>query len=125
MANQITVTGNTGSCQKSSATPIQTTSYENDIGTYQNGTLAAIDAVLAQLNAAGMKAIISPHDANDLPPAGTSTGYNGIDIYGEEYGSSDGFYNSATAQKQYDARLASIMNYVSPAFGKRWAVSTL
>jgi mannan endo-1,4-beta-mannosidase len=65
-------------------------------------------------------AIISTHDANLLPPSGTNTGYNGIDIYGSTYKSSDAFYSSATAKAQYDARLASILNYQSPAFGKAW-----
>lgn len=94
--------------------------YEDKIGTYNTGTLDAIDSVLKQLHTAGIKAIISPHDANLLPPSGSSTGYNGKDIYGSTYGSSDNFYSSNTAKAQYDARLASILNYKSPAFGKAW-----
>ena len=52
------------------------------IGAYNYGTLDKIDSVLFQLHAAGIKAIISLYDANRLPPNGSSTGYNGIDIYG-------------------------------------------
>jgi mannan endo-1,4-beta-mannosidase len=53
-----------------------------DIGIYNTIVLDAIDNVLFQLHSAGIKAIISPHDANLLPPNGTTTGYNGIDVYG-------------------------------------------
>ncbi|KAL2066655.1 hypothetical protein VTL71DRAFT_2727 [Oculimacula yallundae] len=113
------VTGGSDGCAKSSNThsvPV----YETTIGQYNTGTLAALDSVLSQLHAAGIKAIISPHDANLLPPSGSSTGYNGIDIYGSTYKSSDAFYASNTAKQQYDNRLASILNYRSPAFGKAW-----
>lgn len=113
------MTGGSDGCAKSSSThsvPV----YESTFGDYQTNTLAALDSVLSQLHAVGIKAIISPHDANLLPPAGSSTGYNGIDIYGKTYGSSDTFYSSADAKAKYDARLASILNYKSPAFGKAW-----
>ncbi|KAH7370824.1 glycoside hydrolase superfamily [Rhexocercosporidium sp. MPI-PUGE-AT-0058] len=113
------VTGGSDGCAKSSNThsvPV----YETTIGQYNTGTLDALDSVLSQLHAAGIKAIISPHDANLLPPAGTNTGYNGIDVYGSTYKSSDAFYSSTTAKQQYDNRLASILNYRSPAFGKAW-----
>ncbi|TVY86209.1 Mannan endo-1,4-beta-mannosidase [Lachnellula willkommii] len=113
------VTGADDGCTKSSSTN-SVPAYESTIGDYQTSTLAALDSVLSQLHTAGIKAIISPHDANLLPPAGSSTGYNGIDIYGQTYGSSDAFYSSADAKAQYDARLASILNYQSPAFGKAW-----
>jgi mannan endo-1,4-beta-mannosidase len=56
--------------------------YEVAIGKYKTSLLDSIDSVLYQLHAAGIKAIISPHDANLLPPNGSTTGYNGIDIYG-------------------------------------------
>ncbi|TVY20786.1 Mannan endo-1,4-beta-mannosidase 1 [Lachnellula arida] len=113
------VTGVDDGCTKSSSTH-SVPAYESTIGDYQTSTLAALDSVLSQLHTAGIKAIISPHDANLLPPAGSSTGYNGIDIYGQTYGSSDAFYSSVDAKAQYDARLASILNYQSPAFGKAW-----
>ncbi|KAG4440554.1 hypothetical protein IFR05_003970 [Cadophora sp. M221] len=113
------VTGGSDGCAKSSNThsvPV----YESTIGQYNNGTLDALDSVLTQLHTAGIKAIISPHDANLLPPTGKDTGYNGIDVYGSTYKSSDAFYSSNTGKQQYDNRLASILNYRSPAFGKAW-----
>ena len=113
--------GISSTCTKSSNTTILP-QYETTIGEYNTEVLDAIDEVLFQLYNAGIKAIISPHDANLLPPNGTTTGYNGIDIYGSTYGTSDKFYENSTAQAQYDARLDSILNYVSPAFGKSWAV---
>jgi len=76
--------------------------------------------VLSQLLAAGIKAIISPHDANLLPPSGQSSGYNGIDTYGSAYKSSDNFYSNVNAKQRYDNRLASILNYKSPTSGKAW-----
>ncbi|XMA10362.1 hypothetical protein WAI453_003153 [Rhynchosporium graminicola] len=113
------VTGGSDDCTKSSSThPVPV--YETTIGQYNTGTLDALDSVLSQLHAVGIKAIISPHDANLLPPSGSNTGYNGIDIYGSTYNSSDDFYASSTAKQQYDNRLASILNYKSPAFGKQW-----
>jgi len=58
--------------------------------------------------------------ANKWPRSGQSKGYNGIDIYGSTYGSSDSFYSSNTAKAQYDARIKSILEYTSPSFGKQW-----
>ena len=68
-----------------------------------------------------MKAIISPHDGNLLPPAGSSTGYNGCDVYCKKYGSSDTFYSSTAAKADYDNRIAHILNFKSPNFGKAWS----
>lgn len=113
------VTGASDGCSKSSNTH-KVPQYETTLGQYATGTLDALDSVLSQLHAAGIKAIISPHDANNLPPAGSSAGYNGCDIYCNTYKSSDNFYSSGDAKAKYDARLASILNYQSPAFGKKW-----
>lgn len=114
-----TVTGAKDGCTKSSSTQ-SVPDYESSFGSYQTGTLDALDSVLSQLHTVGIKAIISPHDANLLPPSGSNTGYNGIDIYGSTYKSSDAFYSSSEAKQRYDARLASILNYDSKAFGKKW-----
>lgn len=113
------MTGAKDGCTKSSNTH-SVPDYEYAIGQYQKDTLDQLDAVLSQLHTAGIKAIISPHDANLLPPAGASKGYNGIDIYGTTYKSSDNFYSSNTAKAQYDARIKSILEYESPSFGKQW-----
>lgn len=96
--------------------------YETVIGEYNTTTLDTLDTVLAKLHKANIKAIISPHDANLLPPIGSSIGYNGVDIFGTTYSSNE-FYTNPTAAAQFDARLKSILNYVSPTFGKKWAVS--
>lgn len=76
------VTGISTSCTKSSNTT-ELPQYEVVIGQYETSLLDAIDNVLFQLNAAGIKAIISPHNANLLPPNGSTVGYSGIDIYGK------------------------------------------
>lgn len=70
------------------------------IETYNYDSLAAVDSVLAQMAAKGMKAIISPHDGNDIHDSSTSG--NGCDIYCQTYGTS--FYSNCDAQAQYDAR---------------------
>lgn len=75
------VTGIGSTCTKSSNTTTLP-DYEATIGQYETSVLDALDNVLFQLHTAGIKAIISPHDANLLPPNGTTVGYNGIDIYG-------------------------------------------
>lgn len=85
------------------------------IGTYNDSVLASVDYTLSVLHKHGMKAIISPHDANVL------NGSNGIDVYGYQYHNSDNFYKSSTAATQYDNRLKHILNYQSPAFGKPWS----
>lgn len=82
ISNAAIVTGIADTCIKSSNTTILP-NYETKIGTYNTVTLNAIDSVLWQLHAVGIKAIISPHDANLLPPNGSNVGYNGIDIYGK------------------------------------------
>ncbi|CAG8983367.1 hypothetical protein HYALB_00000534 [Hymenoscyphus albidus] len=95
------VTGTSDGRAKSSKT-FNVPQYETTIGTYVPETLDALDKVLKQLHDADIKAIISPHDANLLPPAGADKG-------------------SVTAKGQYDNRLASILNYKSKAFGgKAW-----
>jgi mannan endo-1,4-beta-mannosidase len=103
-------------CVKGSnvATAIQ--DFETTIGTYNYNSLAAVDAVLAQLAAKGMKAIISPHDGNDIHDSSTSG--NGCDIYCETYGTS--FYSNTNAQAQYDARIKAILTYQSPSSGLTW-----
>ncbi|KAH6674822.1 glycoside hydrolase superfamily [Halenospora varia] len=114
------VTGIASNCTKSSRT-IPLPNYEVTIGRYETSVLDAIDNVLFQLHTAGIKAIISPHDANLLPPNGSTLGYNGIDIYGRTYSTSYSFYTNSTARKQYRERLVSILEYVSPSFNKKWA----
>ncbi|KAI9753777.1 MAG: hypothetical protein M4579_005011 [Chaenotheca gracillima] len=107
------ITGATGACEKGSQTT-KIPDLETTIGTYDDTVLDALDSVLAQLTEAGIKAIISPHDA------GVVAGTNGCDVYCDKYTSSDNFYGSDSAKSEYDARLAHILNYVSPSSGKKW-----
>jgi len=63
----------------------------------------------------GLKAIISPHDANQI------NSVNGCDAYCDKYGDQTTFYSTAEAKSDYDDRLSAILHYQSPNFGKSWA----
>lgn len=110
------VTGLDTGCVKGSNVVTSVPDFETTIGTYNYATLEAIDGVLAKMAAKGMKAIISPHDGNDIHGSGVSG--NGCDIYCETYGTS--FYSNSNAQAQYDARIKAILSYKSPSSGKVW-----
>ncbi|GFP59156.1 probable mannan endo-1,4-beta-mannosidase F [Trichoderma asperellum] len=103
-------------CVKGSNVVTSVADFETTIGTYNWNSLAAVDKVLAQLAAKGMKAIISPHDGNDIHDSSV-TG-NGCDIYCHTYGTS--FYGNSNAQAQYDARIKAILTYKSPSSGLAW-----
>lgn len=103
-------------CVKGSNVVTGAQEFETTIGTYNWNTLANIDKVLAQLAAKGMKAIISPHDGNDIHDGSVSG--NGCDIYCKTYGTS--FYSNSNAQAQYDARIKAILTYKSPSSGLAW-----
>lgn len=99
----LAVTGLGQGCQKGSNVVTSVPDLEPDqIGTYDDTVLAALDKVLAKLIAKGIKAIVSPHDGNAF-------GYNSCDVYGKAYGcgsdnsAADGFYSSTTAKSQYDS----------------------
>ncbi|MCJ1308691.1 hypothetical protein MMC25_002345 [Agyrium rufum] len=108
------VTGLPNGCVKGSPTTY-IPDLETTVRQYNDQVLAALDKVLAQLVSYGMKAIIVPHDA------GVLKGANGCDAYCNKYGNSDNFYNSVQARADYDARVAYILNYVSPSSGKKWS----
>ncbi|TAQ89287.1 hypothetical protein B7494_g2360 [Chlorociboria aeruginascens] len=110
------ITGLGTGCVKGSNVATDVPDFETTIGTYNNATLEAIDGVLSKMAAKGMKAIISPHDGNDIHDSSTSG--NGCDAYCKTYATS--FYTSSTAQAQYDARIQAILSYVSPSSGKAW-----
>lgn len=103
-------------CQKGSWMANAVPQLENQLGKYNIATLDALDKVLFKLQKAGLKAIISPHDANKLCGAnmnGESDPY--CDRWGPGY-----FYEQQEAFAQYDKRLSFILNYVSPSSGKAW-----
>lgn len=103
-------------CVKGSNVVTSIQEFETTIGTYNYDSLAAVDAILAQMVAKGMKAIISPHDGNDIHDSSISG--NGCDIYCKTYGTS--FYSNSNAQAQYDARIKAILTYKSPSSGLTW-----
>jgi mannan endo-1,4-beta-mannosidase len=82
---------------------------------YNTTVLEKLDVTLSILSKYGMKAIISPHDAGHI------NSLNGCDAYCARYGNQSTFYSSAEAKQDYDNRLAAILNYQSPNFGKSWA----
>lgn len=55
-----------GSCAKGSLIATTVPALETTIGQYNNETLDALDGVIVKLNKNGIKALISPHDANSL-----------------------------------------------------------
>ena len=112
---RIWVNGLSQGCVKGSNVVSDISEFETTIGDYNYDTLAKLDAVLAQTSAKGIKAIISPHDGNDIHDS--STAGNGCDIYCSTYGTS--FYSNSEAKSQYDARIAAILNYQSPSSGKK------
>jgi mannan endo-1,4-beta-mannosidase len=113
---RIWVNGLSEGCVKGSYAVRKIAEFETTLGQYNYDTLDQLDAVLAQTSAKGIKAIISPHDGNDIHDSSTSG--NGCDIYCQTYGTS--FYSDSTAQAQYDARVAAILGYTSPSSGKKW-----
>jgi mannan endo-1,4-beta-mannosidase len=113
---RIWINGLSQGCVKGSNVVEDIPEFETVIGTYNYDTLAKLDAVLAQTSAKGIKAIISPHDGNDIHDS--SMAGNGCDVYCSTYGTS--FYSNSDAQTQYDARIAAILNYKSPSSGKIW-----
>ena len=77
----------------------------------------AMDSLLGVIQSHGLKAIISPHNANDLAPISDR---DVCDSYCQTY-SANNFYTSPIAAKAYDARLNHILNYESKAFnGTPW-----
>lgn len=109
------VTGLQGGCIKGSLDVAAVPDLESTVGVYDTTVLDQLDATLSRLHANGIKAIISPHDAGQV------NGANGCDAYCRKYANQTNFYTSAAAVADYDARLSVILNYESPAFGKKWS----
>jgi mannan endo-1,4-beta-mannosidase len=97
-------------CVKGSYIANAVPALETTLGVYNNATLDALDKVLYKLQQNGLKALISPHDANTIC---------GIDPYCSKWGPGY-FYELQEAFDQYDQRLSYILNYQSPSTGKRW-----
>ena len=115
------VAGTYAGCVKASTTVAIPELEPTAVGSFNDAVLAALDNTFKIAHDNGIKVILSPHDGNLLPPAGSSTGYNGCDVYCKKYGSSDTFYSSTAAEADYDNRIAHVLNYKSPNFGKSWS----
>lgn len=102
-----------GSCQKGSTTATTIKELESSIGSFNDGVLDAVDAVLVKLAAKGIKAIISPHDAANQFVQGSS------DPYWNQFGSGY-FYEQQAAFDAYDARLSHVLNYKGKSSGQVW-----
>jgi len=108
------VTGLPGGCIKGSETTNPVPNFEDTVGKYNTDVLEALDNTLALLKTANIKAIISPHDANQL----TNTD-NRCDAYCKKFGSSSNFYSSPAAKTAYDNRISAILDFKSPNFGNK------
>ncbi|KAF2737433.1 beta-1,3-mannanase [Polyplosphaeria fusca] len=108
------VTDISSGCLKGSTSVKSIPPLESTIGTYDTTVLKALDSTLSLLHANKIKAILSPHNANTLG------GSAGCDAYCNKFGASDSFYASGDGKKAYDARIKTILNFKSPAFGKAW-----
>ncbi|KAK8031842.1 glycoside hydrolase family 5 protein [Apiospora arundinis] len=102
-----------GDCQKGSKIATSVPPLETTLGVYNKTTLDALDKVIVKLSAKGMKALISPHDANSL------IGDYRKDVYFDKWGKA-GFYQDQAAFNAYDARLSYILNYKGASSGKVW-----
>jgi mannan endo-1,4-beta-mannosidase len=101
-------------CLKGSTITNSMPPLETSVGVFDTTVLAALDATLKLLHDNGMKAIISPHNANSL------TGDVACDAYCQKYTDASTFYSSTEAKADYDKRLEKILNYQSPNFGEAW-----
>jgi mannan endo-1,4-beta-mannosidase len=99
---------------KGSIIPNSVPPFESTIGVYDTTVLAALDNTLKLVYDSGMKAIISPHNANSL------TGDVACDAYCQKYSNSSTFYSSTDAKADYDNRLEEMLNYQSLNFGQAW-----
>ncbi|KAF2816613.1 beta-1,3-mannanase [Mytilinidion resinicola] len=108
------VVGSDGGCVKGSPDVQKVADLETTVGTYDTSVLDALDNTLKIMADNGMKAIISPHNANSI------AGFATCDAYCTKFGTGTNFYTSNEAKSAYDARLKTIISYNSPNFGKAW-----
>ncbi|OAG33866.1 hypothetical protein AYO21_12026 [Fonsecaea monophora] len=101
---------------------------EETVGIFNDTVLDAIDDLFMEGHRRGIKFIVSVHDGNAF-------GQNSCDAYCTEFGGfgpasgtpitlGNSFYTDPTAVAAFDSRIAHIMNYQSPNFGKPWAQLT-
>ncbi|KAH7919242.1 glycoside hydrolase family 5 protein [Leucogyrophana mollusca] len=80
------------------------------IGTYNDTVLDRLDDFMLDAHSHGIKLLISMHSFNALQAG---------DVYGQLYGTGY-FYQNATPQAQFDARLEHVLNHVHTTLGKPW-----
>ncbi|KAI0379660.1 glycoside hydrolase family 5 protein [Hypomontagnella monticulosa] len=102
-----------GHCEKGSKLSVSVPPLETTLGKFNNQTLDAVDKVVNKLSKKGIKAIISPHDANSL------LGDYRKDVYSSKW-SKTNFYSSKDAADAYDKRIEYILNYKGATSGKVW-----
>ncbi|OTA60675.1 glycoside hydrolase family 5 protein [Hypoxylon sp. EC38] len=102
-----------GHCEKGSKLQNSVPQLETTLGKFNDQTLDAVDKVVNKLAQKGIKAIISPHDANSL------LGDYRKDVYSEKWGKNS-FYTSQDAFDAYDRRIEHILNYTGKYSKKQW-----
>ncbi|KAI0181199.1 glycoside hydrolase family 5 protein [Hypoxylon sp. FL1284] len=102
-----------GHCEKGSKLSVQLPQLETTLGKFNDQTLDAVDKVVNKLSQKGIKAIISPHDANSL------LGDYRKDVYSDKWGKTK-FYQSQDAFDAYDKRMDHILQYKGAHSGKVW-----
>ncbi|KAI1144248.1 glycoside hydrolase family 5 protein [Hypoxylon sp. FL0543] len=102
-----------GHCEKGSNLKNSVPQLETTLGKYNDQTLDAVDNVVNKLAQKGIKAIISPHDANSL------LGDYRKDVYFDKFGKGS-FYSSQDAFDAYDKRIEHILNYTGKYSRKQW-----
>ncbi|KAI0165347.1 glycoside hydrolase [Hypoxylon sp. FL1284] len=102
-----------GGCPKGSTTATNIPELEKTLRQYDDTVLDAIDSVLVKLEAKGIKALISPHDAANQFKSGSSDPY--WNAYGSGY-----FYEKQEAFDDYDARISHVLNYKGKSSGQVW-----
>ncbi|KAI0138633.1 glycoside hydrolase family 5 protein [Hypoxylon sp. NC0597] len=102
-----------GHCEKGSKLQNSVPQLETTLGKFNDQTLDAVDKVVNKLAQKGIKAIISPHDANSL------LGDYRKDVYSQKWGKSS-FYTSQDAFDAYDRRIEHILNYTGKYSKKQW-----
>ena len=100
-ADSVQVRGLTqGKCEKGSIIASGCEELENSIRHYNTYTLDLLDATIVKIQSHGMKALISPHDANLLNNHGDDS--KPEDIYGNTWGSGDSRRPSLFSLSSFD-----------------------
>ncbi|KAF2138607.1 glycoside hydrolase family 5 protein [Aplosporella prunicola CBS 121167] len=86
----------------------------NAIGTYNDTVLERLDDVMVKAASYGIKLSIAIHSYNAL---------SGGDVYGQAYGTSD-FYTNSAAISSFEQRISHVLAHVNPHNNKPWSESS-